>query len=268
MSKPTATGTKHIRAVLFDLDDTLIDWSEQEGSFFTAINPHLDKMIAYLDAIGHPVSDRAAFRGAFSETVVTHWAQAKATLRAVDLHEVLHETFQAQGLDATGIDVIDLLRAYDAAPAAGVKLYPDTKAVLDQLQEDGYELGLITNSMLPMWMRDAELRVYGLLDYFAVRLSSGDAGYIKPHPEIYHAALAQLGLQPEEAIFVGDRPGNDIAGANAAGMISVLMNPPHLDYELNGVTPDHIIESLSDLLPILAVMNQPLEKNDGKTRTE
>jgi FMN phosphatase YigB (HAD superfamily) len=52
-------------------------------------------------------------------------------------------------------------------------------------------------------------------------------------------------------VFVGDRPVNDIAGANEAGMISVLISPPHLDRELNGVQPDYIIQRLSELIPIL-----------------
>jgi putative hydrolase of the HAD superfamily len=54
------------------------------------------------------------------------------------------------------------------------------------------------------------------------------------------------------AVFVGDRPANDIAGANAVGLTSVWMNPPHLSHELNGVTPDYEINALQELLPILA----------------
>lgn len=263
-----AARQNNIQAVLFDLDDTLIDWSGQEGSYFAAMSPHLDNMINYLEADGHNLADRNGFKKQFGEIVVGAWAEAKASLTAVDLRQVLRDTCLVCDLDVTRIDLTELLRAYDAAPVAGVALYPDTLVVLDTLRDQGYRLGLITNSMMPMWMRDAELRAFGLLDYFDVRLSSGDAGYIKPHPQIYFAALAQLDLQPPQAIFVGDRPGNDIAGANAAGLTSVLLTPPHLNYELNGVTPDHIITSLSDLLPVLALLEEDAEKNDVKTRPE
>lgn len=251
-----------VQAVLFDLDDTLIDWSGQEGSYFSVMSPHLDKVIRHLETDGHVLGDRDAFKRLFGEIVIRHWSTAKATLNAVDMRLVLQETCEAVDLDSGRIDLTSLLRAYDAGPAPGVVLYPDTLAVLDELQARRYKLGLITNSMMPMWMRDAELRAFGLLDYFDVRLSSGDAGYIKPHPQIYHAALAEIDVPPQAAVFVGDRPGNDIAGANAAGLISVLLTPPHLNYELNGVAPDHIIESLSDLLPIMNVLEQSAEKNN------
>ncbi len=55
------------------------------------------------------------------------------------------------------------------------------------------------------------------------------------------------------AVFVGDRPANNIAGANAAGLISVWINPPHLDYTLDGVVPDHAMTYLSEVLPILGI---------------
>jgi FMN phosphatase YigB (HAD superfamily) len=63
-----------------------------------------------------------------------------------------------------------------------------------------------------------------------------------------------LETAPEQTLFVGDRPANDIAGANEVGMISVLMKPAHLDRPLDGVKPDFTIERLSALLPLLEEM--------------
>ena len=106
--------------------------------------------------------------------------------------------------------------------------------------------------MLPMWMRDIELAHYGLLDYFDARITSGDTGYMKPHPAIYWRAMGLLDTTPDRAVFVGDRPENDIVGANEVGMVSVLMSPDHLDIPLNGVEPNYTITRLGQLLPILA----------------
>lgn len=144
------------------------------------------------------------------------------------------------------------VRAYDWGLIPGVVPFDDTLSVLEHLKNDGYKLGLITNAMQPIWMRDIELRAFGILDYLDVRLTSGDVGFMKPHPFIYWQALELLEVKPEESIFVGDRPANDIAGANDAGLTSVLMAPPHLNRELNGVRPNFTISSLSELLPILA----------------
>jgi putative hydrolase of the HAD superfamily len=102
-----------------------------------------------------------------------------------------------------------------------------------------------------MWMRDSELVAYNLIQYFDARVTAADIGYLKPHPFIYHRAIEMLQTTPEKAVFVGDRPKNDIAGANDSGLTSVLMDPPHLNRDLDGVVPDYTISSLSELLPIL-----------------
>jgi FMN phosphatase YigB (HAD superfamily) len=96
------------------------------------------------------------------------------------------------------------------------------------------------------------------MPFLDARITSGDVGYLKPHPEIYEHILKMLELKPEQAVFVGDRPQNDIAGANIAGLTSVLISPPHLDRDLEGVVPDYTITTLSELLPLL----ENLEKDD------
>jgi putative hydrolase of the HAD superfamily len=106
-----------------------------------------------------------------------------------------------------------------------------------------------------MWMRDVELEAYEMLHYFDARVTSGDVGVLKPHPEIYEHILEMLDLRPDQAVFVGDRPINDIAGANEVGLVSVLMAPPHLERELDGVVPDFTIEKLSELIPLLEKLN-------------
>jgi FMN phosphatase YigB (HAD superfamily) len=100
-------------------------------------------------------------------------------------------------------------------------------------------------------MRDIELAEFNILHYFDARVTSGDIGYLKPHPQIYRRILEMLNVRPDQAVFVGDRPANDIAGANEVGLISVLMAPPHLERDLNGVVPDYTISTLSELLPLL-----------------
>jgi putative hydrolase of the HAD superfamily len=181
---------------------------------------------------------------------MTMWAGAKETWRITSIGRLLDQVFEDLGLETDGLDVDQVLRVFDWAPRPGVELFPDTLPVLNTLRREGYKIGLLTNSFLPMWMRDEELRAYGLLEFFDARVSAADVGYLKPHPAIYHDLLDRLELQPEKTIFVGDRPSNDIAGANTVGLISVLISPPYLEREMAGVIPDHTIERL-DQLPAL-----------------
>ncbi len=242
---------KRILAVLFDLDDTLIDWSEQTGHYLDFTRPHLDNIYDYLNNQDHALPDRGIFYESYLSVLIEEWRIAKTTWTGVNFGCALTTFFNMLELDCDQIDVDQVMHVYNMEPIPGVALYADTKPVLESLRQRGYKIGLITNSMMPMWMRDIELQAYEIIEYFDVRLTSGDVGYMKPHPAIYHKAVEELNISPEQALFVGDRPANDIAGANAAGLISVLMSPPHIERELNDIAPDHIITSLSELLPIL-----------------
>ncbi len=243
-----------VRAVLFDLDDTLLDWSARQGDLASISRPHVVRLYSFLAEMGHPLPDEETFYAVYQTAVTNAWTEAKKSWAGVNFARTLQTCFTALALDISQIDLDAAMRAYDWQPVPGVCPYDDTIPVLEALHRQHYKLGLITNSMMPMWMRDVELQAYGLLDYFPIRLTSGDVGYMKPHPRIYQRALALLGVSSAEAVFVGDRPANDIAGANSAGITSVLMAPSHLQYELNGVLPDFTINRLSDLLPILAAL--------------
>jgi putative hydrolase of the HAD superfamily len=254
---------RHIQAVIFDLDDTLIDWSGQGQVYYDVVRPHVDNMHQHLAAAGHPVPDPDTFSTCFRETVADQWRQVRETWSGISFESALQRCLATLGVDPSTVDLTAVMQAYDARPVPGVVLFPDTIPVLRALHQRGYLLGLVTNSMMPMWMRDAELSAYELLPYLDFRVSSGDIGYLKPHPEIFRHVVELLQIRPEEAVFVGDRPVNDIAGANEAGMISVLISPPHLNRELNGVQPDYIIKQLSELLPILDELEAGL-RQEGK----
>jgi putative hydrolase of the HAD superfamily len=179
------------------------------------------------------------------------WAEARQTWRITSLDQLLEQLLAELGLNTDRLKADQLLALLDWAPRPGVELFPETLPVLSALREKGYKIGLLTNSFVPMWMRDLELRAYGLVDLLDERVSAADVGFLKPHPAIYHHLLARLDVPPERAVFVGDRPANDIAGANAVGLISVLINPPYLARDLQGVQPDYHIERLDELLPLL-----------------
>lgn len=245
------TTPKRITAVLFDLDDTLIDWSGQEIHGAAIGLRHLGNVHSYLTKCVDDVPDHDDFCDIFGQVLVSLWTEAKQTWAGVSLAEVMGRTLTVCGVDVTQIDMLELLQVYNWQPVPGVRPYPDTLPTLQTLRQNGYKMGLITNAMQPMWMRDVELETYGLLEFMDARTTSGDTGYMKPHPAIYRRILEELQIEPAQAIFVGDRPENDIAGANAVGMVSVLISPAHLDYDLKGAQPDYTIGRLSELLPIL-----------------
>lgn len=245
-----------IQAVLFDLDDTLLDCSQQNDWLGSVCGVHIENVYDYLAAQGNSMPAREVLIQNYRNTIVNSWEEAKKTWAGVNFEAVLTQCFQTFGLNVAAIDMQQVLLAYAWTSMSTVSLFEDTVDVLDTLYQQGYKIGLVTNSMMPMWMRDIELREYGILDYFDARVTSGDTGYMKPHPAIYERVLDLLNVKAETAVFVGDRPANDIAGANAVGLTSVWMNLPHVQHDLGDVVPDYEITTLQELLPILAAIEQ------------
>lgn len=93
---------------------------------------------------------------------------------------------------------------------------PDaTFDMLDELKKRNIRIGLITNTFSDE--RDF-IRASRLFPYFDVALISYEQGVCKPDPEIYRRMLVELGLKPEECLYVGDGGSNELYAARDAGM--------------------------------------------------
>lgn len=213
-----------LKGALFDLDDTLVDWSGVQLGWREIEAARLSRVKAY-------VQRKSQNRSITSETLIeaylqrtrAAWREARATLRAPHMPSILMDTLKALGVATDRLDVAEVLRAYDWNAAPGTVVFPDVPPMLTVLRRAGVKLGIVTNASQPMTMRDAELEAHGLIDYFPdCRLSAADAGYLKPDTRIFTCALERLGTRPQETIFIGDNPEADIAGAQSAGMKAVL----------------------------------------------
>lgn len=242
---------KQIKAVLFDFDDTLIDWSLAKHSWTEHNRPRWDNIHSYLRNEGHPLPSTDEFAHIVQSNMRRVWEIALPTWAGASFIEALYNAFDEMGIPPERIDMNEILLQYNWQPVPGVAPFPDAHAVLTELKARGYKIGLITNAFQPMWMRDVELNAFDLMKYLDARITSGDTRFMKPHPAIYWRMLGLLDLMPEDAIFVGDRPNQDILGAQNVGMLNVFMSPPHLNREMEGIIPNYTIEALSELLPIL-----------------
>ena len=252
---------RRINAVLFDLDDTLISWEGAGGYWADFRRDRTAGVHAHLTARGATLPDHDAFHQLVSVQFLEAWNVAKLDHVAPRVDRSLLDALASLGVETRDIDAEALLVAYGWQPVPGVRPFDGAAEMLSGLRARGYQVGLVTNSMEPMWMRDIELAAYGMLDLFDVRLSASDIGYIKPHPAIFGAALEQLDSEPEETVFVGDRLANDVAGAQAMGMVSVLMRPPHIatreDHLARDIMPDFTIAALAELDAILDRFHRP-----------
>ncbi len=107
------------------------------------------------------------------------------------------------------------------ARAEAWEVYPEVASVLAGLRSAGRRLAVIANwdERLPTL-----LERLGLGRYFEIVVTSQGAGVEKPHPLIFQTALGMLDLEPEVVLHLGDRPFEDIEGAEAAGMPARLVD--------------------------------------------
>jgi HAD superfamily hydrolase (TIGR01509 family) len=122
------------------------------------------------------------------------------------------------------------------------------QALLDSLRSRGIKTGLVANSWPdPARLLRADVESFGLTEQFDVIVFSEEVGFRKPQPEIFLFALAQLGVDPENAMFVGDRLDTDVQGAAQVGMATVQALWFRAD-DTPGIEPDFMAFTPMDVL--------------------
>lgn len=244
-----------LKAILFDLDDTLIDWSHFDGNYYELELPHFTKMRQHLididdehDALLPPLGQMLEV---FRTMAQAEWSIGRETMRSPHLPNILIALLKSFGIDTDKIDVDLLLKHYDWGAVSGVTVFPEVPETLQMLLDNGIEIGIVTNAFQTMAMRDKELEQFDLLRYFKkCRFAAADVGYLKPHPEIFHTALNCIGTKPEETVFVGDNLNADIAGALRVGMKAVWRDTGHHTSRIarDVIEPSATIVSLDEIV--------------------
>lgn len=222
-----------IKAVLFDLDDTLwpivpvIDRAEQLLHEWLARH-------APAVAAKHTIDALRARRQALMATDPVYQLDLR-TLR----HAVLVEAFASCDEDITMVE--QAMQVFSTARNQ-VTPFDDVAPVLRGLQEH-VVLGSISNGV-------ADLQMIGMAHFFRASLAAHQHGRAKPDAGIFHAACDALEVAPDEAVYVGDDPVLDVQGAQNAGLRGVWMNRPELQRQQalpRGVQPDAICTTLYEL---------------------
>jgi putative hydrolase of the HAD superfamily len=255
-----------IRAVLFDLDDTLVPelpaWDAAfAGACAECAPQHKLDPLAIRQTVfrvtrelwyGSPVSDWSRESGiAFFCALVSEFAgEAPEWGYLRGWTPLWRSTAWRAGLAEVGIKDAMLAEALAAALstrfAAAHALFDDVLPALDELS--CHRLAVVTNG--PSDLQRRKLAVSGIDGRLPDVFISGEVGYGKPDARIFEHALAKLGLSPDEALMVGDRVNLDVAGARAAGVRAVWLNRNARKNETD-IPVDHEIVSLSELAPLI-----------------
>ena len=188
-----------IKGVIFDLDNTLLDFMKMKefavkaaikGMIEAGLKVNEDKSYIEINSIYEEFGwENQKVFDVFLEKTIGH----------------VDNKFLAAGIVA-----------YRRAREANLMAYPNVNKTLLALSKSGIKLGVVSDAP----SREAWMRIYylNLYHYFDVVITYDDSGERKPSPIPFQLALDGMGLRPEETIMIGDWPERDVVGAQQIGM--------------------------------------------------
>jgi len=220
-----------IKAVVFDLDNTLVDFMKMKEM---AVEGAVEAMI---DA-GLPLRKEEAIKKIYE----IYDREGIEDQKVFD--KFLSETFGRIEYKILAAGIVGYRKAKEAA----LVLYPHVHYTLMELLKMGKRLAVISDApKLQAWTRLAQT---GLHHYFEVVVTFDDTGKRKPDPEPFIFALDKLNVKPEESIMIGDWAERDIIGAKTIGMVTVFARYGNtFDTRISGA--DYEVDDIQELLTII-----------------
>ncbi len=219
-----------VRAILFDAGDILY-YRQGRGKKLAAFLKELSLSGEENHSVQRQVLSSQAYRGQISQD---QYREALLRLYGVALPEDIERGKQILADEENDV------RFFEGVPQT-----------LAGLKEKGYLLGIITDTANPVHIKLNWFERGGFGNVWDSIISSQEIGVRKPHPDIYQAALQQLGLAAGQAVFVGHKA-SELDGARAIGMRTVAFN-----YD-EAARADFYIHKFSDLLNISTSLNGSL----------
>ncbi|MGP4074678.1 HAD family hydrolase [Halobacillus sp. K22] len=219
-----------VKAVIFDLDGTLLDRDESVKIFISAQYERLNKWLAHipeeeyiqrfieLDHHGYVWKDKV-YKQLISEF----------DIEGITYHELLE-------------DYLDFFKQY-CVP------FPNLLETIEKLKQNSFLIGMITNGKGQFQMDN--VKALDIDPYLDTLLISDWEGVKKPDPIIFRRAAERLKVSPEDCVFVGDHPEKDVKAAQEAGMKGIWKR----NQQWSGIEADDVIGDLAELPEIILQLN-------------
>lgn len=219
-----------IRAILFDLDGTLID---THGLIL------------------------ASFRHTFRTAMGIEFGETELL---EEFGRPLRHTFRRYAPERVE-ELVGVYRAFNLAHHDEMtRVFPGVVETLPVLKKKGYRLGIVTSKRRDVAMKG--IRLFGMEPLFDVIIGEEDTATHKPDPAPLHEACRRLGIPPDEIVYVGDSP-SDLVCAHNAGARSAAVHWSH--FPLDGLLahrPDFALKTMRDLEAVLE--NHPADMHDAE----
>jgi putative hydrolase of the HAD superfamily len=232
-----------VKAVLFDLDDTLFDHSHCASSALAGVR----RMHERFGAIDENEFERR--HAEILEVLHLDVLAGKIDLDSARI-ERFRRLYRAAGLDADPDLAARTATAYREGYIASRREVAGATALLREIRSHA-RVVVVSNNLL--FEQQQKLRDCGLDRYVDVLVVSEEVGVSKPHPRIFDVALERAGCHAGEAVMVGDSWVNDIEGARAVGIRAIWFN------RAGSPSPDPEVEVIASLDPATDVIRTILK---------
>lgn len=223
-----------IRGILFDLDNTLLDFMRMKRASVDAA------VTAMIDS-GMPMPADEAVR-------LIYEIYDKVGIENQEVFDIfLQKHFRVVDFKWLAAGIV----AYRRARNHYLVTYPHVRSTLAELLRRGLRLAVISDApRLGAWLRLAQLDLHHMFDPV---VTFDDTGHRKPSPVPFERALAIMGLSPKEVIMVGDWPERDMVGAKQLGIVTVFARYGDTKNTIESGA-DYDIDDISQLVQVLNLM--------------
>jgi len=208
------------KAVLFDFGDTIVNF----GPFSQRklVKEACEDSYRYLASLGQRLPSMSWYVWRIMITVKLRLIWSDITGIDFDAMDVIRAIGRRYGHSLTEKQWLELLRLWYRPLMNLGEVEDGIIDTFNKLHEMGLKLGIVSNTYAGADALDHHLDKLGLLDFFPVRIYSCDHKFRKPDKRIFEQAVAEIGVQLHETVFVGDRLETDVAGSISCGMLPVL----------------------------------------------
>jgi len=230
------------RAILIDLDDTLLDDSSNVDACWD------DACEAVATRL--PCVSTEVLRAEIDRLSSWYWSDPKRhrtgrlDLRAVRRH-VLELVFRELGIHDIGL-AHDLADAYRELREERAQMFPGAKDALDHLRAEGVRLGMMTNGAAAA--QRAKIERFGLAPYFDHIVIEGEFGAGKPDRRVFEALLAALNAEPGDAWAIGDHLEFDVLAPMKLGLHGVWVDGRGTGCDGRKERPHRIVSAFTDIV--------------------
>ncbi len=245
-------GQRQIKAVLFDLGDTIVDFGKVHTT--RVFREGARTSYAFLRENGQTVGSFARYFLENLAQIRFRYLVSSFTGKDFDALDLLKSIGRKKGTQLSEEQWKHLAWLWYESLAKVGRIEQDLPQTLAMLKDRGLKLGIVSNTFVNRSSLERHLEAFGILDFFTMRMFSYEFDCRKPDLEIFRIAAGKIGVAITNILFVGDRIDKDIRPALTVGMEAALKDA----YTNAGKTAPpgtHRIRLLSELPALVESIN-------------